>query len=899
MADTDNLRTASLYINNQLLSRGLLRDGSTIDFADPMSGGDLSDTMSRIMGVVNDLILRRDRDAEHREALSQTLRTLRAENLHQTNHLQRECDAHADAQRRLQTAEAASQAQRAQLSQAESTIHKLKDDAARTKALVAQTRGACANEVRKRDRQIEALKKAVLDAGRARGERRGTAVTSITVTGEMGGDGNEGQAAAGLEQGATACDDYDLRQESNSFLAELAKGLSADNEALMALVRRVESNLKDMSGYEGTPTAESNNAQASLLPGAVEDLETELEAVLQHLRTILTNPSFVPIEEVMVRDEEIHRLREGWEKMETRWKEAVHLIDGWRRRMASSGKSVNMEELKMGLRLSPVRVRHVAETAQGLGLRVAPINFNLRSVQEEEEDDEELKEEQREEKSSAHMIPSPAESLHLVPAPGYEDLAEDDDNDDSDSDSESSIFEDEVDIHDLDVSEPNVQILEQSMMMETLDSSPLPEPPQLSPLKDSETAGNRRRPEPSRSRKRPGDFSAITEENTYDPASAVEEAPPKPPARVAKKAEPRQRQTAAATRPKPQEMPSRPNSAASYASTTSTTTEKSIKLVKSDASAPTSGTKAAQPPPAKKRNTAKTAEQQQQQQQQPSSRRPTRPATSMATTRPTRAAAAAAAASRAVTSNRETKTHAPSKSLPEQQIQETTTSTQPKRGAGAKEMPPPPVPTRATRQTAATPSKMAIVVPPPSSSRLPLPRTANANGVPQSPLTMATIQAKLAASEREADAARVRAKLKAARLGRGGLGAAAAAAAAAGTAPASRTASNGTTKSADDSEQGGASVRSIDSGVEPVRRMAAGGARSPLPELAVSGGSEDKGSSTGSTVRAVVDKPQDLSPRKRGRRAEKVASRRRSTLNAWELKTLISGEVAVSPSRGS
>ena len=36
----------------------------------------------------------------------------------------------------------------------------------------------------------------------------------------------------------------------------------------------------------------------------------------------------------------------------------------------------------------------------------------------------------------------------------------------------------------------------------------------------------------------------------------------------------------------------------------------------------------------------------------------------------------------------------------------------------------------------------------------------------QSPLTMATIAAKLAATEREADAARVRAKLKAARMGR-------------------------------------------------------------------------------------------------------------------------------------
>lgn len=61
MIDSENLRTASLYINNQLLCRGLLRDGRTIDFADPgYNDHDLADTMGRIMGVVNDLILRRD-----------------------------------------------------------------------------------------------------------------------------------------------------------------------------------------------------------------------------------------------------------------------------------------------------------------------------------------------------------------------------------------------------------------------------------------------------------------------------------------------------------------------------------------------------------------------------------------------------------------------------------------------------------------------------------------------------------------------------------------------------------------------------------------------------------------------------------------------------------------------
>ena len=70
MIDTGNLRTTSLYINNQLLSRGLLKDGQSIDFADSVNGSDDgAATMSRIMTVVNDLILRRDvsrtRDARH------------------------------------------------------------------------------------------------------------------------------------------------------------------------------------------------------------------------------------------------------------------------------------------------------------------------------------------------------------------------------------------------------------------------------------------------------------------------------------------------------------------------------------------------------------------------------------------------------------------------------------------------------------------------------------------------------------------------------------------------------------------------------------------------------------------------------------------------------------------
>jgi hypothetical protein len=59
--ESDNLRTASLYINNQLLSRGLLRNGQTIEFSRPAQGeGGVEGTMGRVMSVINDLILRRD-----------------------------------------------------------------------------------------------------------------------------------------------------------------------------------------------------------------------------------------------------------------------------------------------------------------------------------------------------------------------------------------------------------------------------------------------------------------------------------------------------------------------------------------------------------------------------------------------------------------------------------------------------------------------------------------------------------------------------------------------------------------------------------------------------------------------------------------------------------------------
>ena len=59
--EAQSLQTASLYINNLLLSRGLLRHGTPIDFAVPShTDGGTDATMAKVINLVHDLILRRD-----------------------------------------------------------------------------------------------------------------------------------------------------------------------------------------------------------------------------------------------------------------------------------------------------------------------------------------------------------------------------------------------------------------------------------------------------------------------------------------------------------------------------------------------------------------------------------------------------------------------------------------------------------------------------------------------------------------------------------------------------------------------------------------------------------------------------------------------------------------------
>lgn len=245
------------------------------------------------------------------------------------------------------------------MSSVEATIRGLKEQVQRMKTTVQQVRAQCANDIRKRDLEMQKLKSHL--AERQRGKREGLSVTTININ--PAAKGSQLRASGGERVHDPG---YSLQQETTEFLTELCQNLSDENDTLIELARNTVTTLKELQGLpeteeqdgdvevSGMATSVGPQKSASAvtsLPTSCEELSTRMDAVLDHLRTLLTNPSFVPLEEVEIRDQEIGRLREGWEKMENRWKQAVTMMDGWQRRLADGGDSVRVEELKRGMTL--------------------------------------------------------------------------------------------------------------------------------------------------------------------------------------------------------------------------------------------------------------------------------------------------------------------------------------------------------------------------------------------------------------------------------------------------------------------------------------------------------------------------------------------------------------------
>ncbi|KAL9007054.1 MAG: hypothetical protein Q9188_000177 [Gyalolechia gomerana] len=357
--ESRSLNTASAYINNLLLSRGLLRNGTPIDFATPeKAAGGTDVTMVKIMNLVHDLILQRDRDVDTLGNLSQTLQTLRSTTAHQTQSVARVEARNTDLERQFTLYDAQDQSAKKLVKQAEAKTKALEGELGKLKGSVSQIRQQCAKDIRRRDQELARLKRH-LEGRRGRegnGGQIGVTVITPGISKPPPGSRSVGNHVD------LASSQYNLRQETTEFLTQLSQGLSDENDALIGLVRNTLSSLRRLQGlppdstlqpHDSNETSRSEFANVVMsAPPSYEALASSTEEVMANLHGLLTNPSFVPLEEVQIRDAEIQKLRGAWEKMEARWREAVALMDSWRKRMEHTGDTINLDDLRMGMNLS-------------------------------------------------------------------------------------------------------------------------------------------------------------------------------------------------------------------------------------------------------------------------------------------------------------------------------------------------------------------------------------------------------------------------------------------------------------------------------------------------------------------------------------------------------------------
>ena len=345
--DSDTLITASTYLNNLLLARGLLRNAKSVDFAKPTR-----ETRAQIINLVHDLLLKRDRDEESREGLAESLRSLRAESERKDAELERLQTRLAEKDRALVAAQVETRTARADLKRLQTLAKNTQTQLAKSKALVEQIKTQCLNDVRKRDAQIERLKTHI------QGQQRGNKSLVVAPTISISGNSQRNQNAFNVSVHELQDPAYSLKQETNEFLTQLGQSLSEENDGLIALVKGT---LHTLRGLLGAPEPVAETSGADVQPptqdgGAPptpthERLALELSSLLETLTSLLTNPNFVSVEEVDIRDEEIARLRDGWEKMESRWQDVLRMMDGWRQKMERNGDAINLADLPRGLGL--------------------------------------------------------------------------------------------------------------------------------------------------------------------------------------------------------------------------------------------------------------------------------------------------------------------------------------------------------------------------------------------------------------------------------------------------------------------------------------------------------------------------------------------------------------------
>ncbi|BFZ60111.1 hypothetical protein YB2330_001133 [Saitoella coloradoensis] len=396
------------YLNNALASRGLLRDGP-LDFS----------SQSQCIDIIHSLLQKRDREFEAKEALAEKFDRLSREIETQTvaaERLRTRCDT---AERQIDVLKGQLGSANAQLRQHQSETKGLKDTLQRQKLATEHLKSQFSTDLRKKEKEMSKLKERIADPAITRRTNRPTPTISIA------GYGTGHASPLGEKEDKDAKEL--ITEDSWRSLTETVQAQFDENARLTYLLQTVISTLGQLT----TPSAESASSSDELViikPGSAEDLTSELQNKLDALEAILHDPNFVPLEEVLLREQQNGQLRTKVKHLEEDVTHARLLAEEWR---LLSEK--NKQGWTNGSAVTPAPVPPIAKSKEEEVPMQTPLKQVADSMVQDMELQVALKDEQPTRKLKRIATPRPAReilsgedtsysSLETTPAVSKQDL---------------------------------------------------------------------------------------------------------------------------------------------------------------------------------------------------------------------------------------------------------------------------------------------------------------------------------------------------------------------------------------------------------------------------------------------------------------------------------------------
>ncbi|KAK9454239.1 Afadin and alpha-actinin-binding-domain-containing protein [Dipodascopsis uninucleata] len=330
-SETDII-SASKRLNSSLISRGLIDSKERIKFEE-------SSDARRIINFVYDIIHRREKDAESKERLIDTIhenKSTEARLKRLLSQLESKCDS---LERNISTISAQKDALKTSLRSLEAENKVMKDDIARQKAMLQQIRAQDATERRKRDQQFLRMK-----------EKAGFEIRRAKPVSTIGGKLPQNSAGWILESQnsksffSNNAESVVLFQDrASNVIPEVIKELTDENARLIALIRETALTLSIFTGEKSVEDDEFDTV-LKYLPTSFRELSIEMSNSLEALRELLHEPKYVSIDQLEQRDLEITKLRKQLEIMTRNWKDAIQTMDEWNQYIEGKGETIKLPE---------------------------------------------------------------------------------------------------------------------------------------------------------------------------------------------------------------------------------------------------------------------------------------------------------------------------------------------------------------------------------------------------------------------------------------------------------------------------------------------------------------------------------------------------------------------------